>query len=256
MRTRSTLGLTVKHRTLIHLLDHRLPEGIGRAGIAPASISQNGIAEAVGIYSTHASRAVKELEENGLVSEKVSYVEGAKKKCRTYSLTSEGISKARDIKKRLEEKTIFMRGLGGQKKRVKLSEANDVLEKEIGVRCSSLKIVNSLSDKVLDCKNFIQKEKEYADFMERIIGLGHLLSGGNGKNGNNGWRNGWDEIKACLTIGEIYVCVGRRDKAAEFLERSLDTFTQLGVEMSVRMIRRLRQISKPIARDPAYSRAE
>ena len=232
LKGKNRFWLTVKERVLVHLLDHYQPVETGRVSKAPITVSQEGIADAAGIYLTHASRAAKELEKKGLVDGKLGYVEGVSRKRKVYFLTPAGVSKAREIKTHLEQKKILVRGLDGKVNRVKLSEVNNFLEKEIGIKYPTLRIIGSLSGDALDCKTILEEEKEYADFMRGLAQLRHFFEG----------ARGMDEIKkAYLAVGEIYVSTGRRDKAIEFFKRSLDMFTQLGVEKSVKKIRQLRQ---------------
>lgn len=229
MKTNDRFQLTVKKRVLVHLLDHHQSEEVK----VPITITQEGIAEGSEIYLTHASRAVKELEKSGLLNKKLRYVEGAKRRRMAYFLTPEGVSKAREIKTRLEKKEISVRGLDGKTKKVKLSGINDFVEKEIGLRYPVLKIVNSISNDTLDCKSLLKEEKEYADFMNGIIKLRYCFDKG---------KTTEEIIKACAAVGEIYVSTGNRGRAIEFFNKSLDTFTQLGVEKCMGRIRQLRRI--------------
>jgi len=232
LKGKNRFWLTVKERVLVHLLDHYQPVETGRVSKASITVSQEGIADAAGIYLTHASRAVKELEKKGLVGGKLGYVEGVSRKRKVYFLTPAGVSKAREVKTRLEQKKIFVKGLDGKTNRVRLSGVNNFLEKEIGIKYPTLRIIGALSKDVLDCRTVLDEEKEYADFMRRLGGLRHFFEG----------ARGMDEIKkAYLAAGEIYVSTGRRDKAIEFFKRCLDMFTELGVEKSVKKIRQLRQ---------------
>jgi len=225
------LRLTVKERVLIHLLDHRPPEKTDRAWVAPVALSQEGVADGASIYLAHVPRALKELEKTGLVSEKLGRVERSERRKKVYTLTPPGILEAQKIRKPLWERKIILRGPNGGEREVMLSEAPQLLEAEIGARYPTLKIISSLSDNVLDIKKLLREEKRYFDFMGRVTKLRHFL--GKGK--------GLDEImRAYIAAGEVYVRAG--DKATEFFNEALKSFTRLGRERSARRIYQLRRM--------------
>jgi len=148
---KNTLELAVKERVLIHLLENPLRDlhGTGKVNFA---VSQEGIAAAIGIYPTHASRAVSVLERRGLVEWKRRYVEGAQRKRMVYHLTPRGVSEAQKIKRHLERKKIVLRSLNGRARQMRLGEANAFLEREVKATYPTLRIIESLSGNMLDCR--------------------------------------------------------------------------------------------------------
>jgi predicted transcriptional regulator len=83
--------LTVRDRILVHLAgfafnkpDHQVPP----------QVSQEGIAEAVGIKQRHISQYVQPMITEGLVLERSSYVRGGRQHQKVYFLTDQGRKEA------------------------------------------------------------------------------------------------------------------------------------------------------------------
>ena len=91
--------LSVADKVLLHLSKVRVNKD---AELAPREVSQEGIAEAVGISRTHVPRAVKELISNGLIEESKGHVKNGEKRIKLYLITPKGLFRAREI----EERTI------------------------------------------------------------------------------------------------------------------------------------------------------
>ncbi|MEM4262590.1 MAG: NB-ARC domain-containing protein [Thermoplasmata archaeon] len=66
----------------------------------PKTISQEGIAEAVGISRSHVPRTVKSLIEDGLIEEAKRHVKLSEKRVKVYFVLPKGLKKAREIEER------------------------------------------------------------------------------------------------------------------------------------------------------------
>ncbi len=85
------LRLTVPEKVLVHLYTYR--KYVDRYDY-PMEMTQQGIAQAVGISVTHIPRNLKKLMEEGLVNMKKGHVTGKKKRVAVYFLTPLGIAEA------------------------------------------------------------------------------------------------------------------------------------------------------------------
>ncbi len=88
------MHLRIADRILIHLYDYRVYEDRYEY---PLEITQQGIAEKVGISTAHVPRNIKKLVEAGLIYTKKGHVTGKKKRVTVYFLTARGIAEARKI---------------------------------------------------------------------------------------------------------------------------------------------------------------
>ncbi len=101
------LKLTVPQKILVHLYAY------GKYGDRyeyPVEMTQQGIANGIGISVTHVPRNIKKLIEEGLVESKKGHVKGKKKRVSIYFLTSRGIIRAQEIIKNLDEEKIEVQG--------------------------------------------------------------------------------------------------------------------------------------------------
>lgn len=104
--------LTVKERVLLFLLDYPKEQLLDASEMEseyvlkslPVEISQEGIAESVGIRWNHASRALKELTGIELVEMKKANIEGGRRTRRVYFLTSEGMALAKNVLTRVNNR--------------------------------------------------------------------------------------------------------------------------------------------------------
>ena len=94
------LRLTIPEKILIHLYHYRKYRDRYEY---PVDMTQQGIAETVGISVTHVPRNMRKLQEEGLVEVKKGHVMGKKKRVTVYFLTPQGIMRAKEIIKRVED---------------------------------------------------------------------------------------------------------------------------------------------------------
>ena len=90
--------LTTEERTLLHLLNHQLPENNWEA---PMELTQAGISAAVHVQRKHVPRTLKRLEEQNCLNTTSRHVPGARQRRRVYSLTNEGRERAQSILQRI-----------------------------------------------------------------------------------------------------------------------------------------------------------
>jgi len=99
--------LTTEERTLLHLLNHHLPENNWEA---PMELTQAGISAAVHVQRKHVPRTLKRLEEQNCLNTTSRHVPGARQRRRVYSLTMEGRERAQSILQRIESTPVHLDG--------------------------------------------------------------------------------------------------------------------------------------------------
>ena len=82
---------TVRRRILVHLANYSLQEPDHEA---PREVSQQGIAEAVGIRLRHISQYIRPMIKEGLVTERSGLVDGGRQHQKVYFLTDQGRKEA------------------------------------------------------------------------------------------------------------------------------------------------------------------
>lgn len=110
--------LTVDERTLLHLSQFIF----SRDEEAPFESTQEGIAEGVGISTTHVPRSVSSLRKKNLVEELKLPVAATQRRRKVYLPTDEGYRRAQELKKRLLESEIVLRDAEGELSLVTLKE--------------------------------------------------------------------------------------------------------------------------------------
>jgi tetratricopeptide (TPR) repeat protein/DNA-binding MarR family transcriptional regulator len=94
----------------------------------PFSITQEGIAESIGIRRDNVPRAVKTLRETGMVYEKVARVEHVKRKRKVYFLTPKGIEYTQKIQKQISDSRIRYKTSTGEMKNITIGDLKSSLE--------------------------------------------------------------------------------------------------------------------------------
>ena len=118
--------LTVNEKILIHLSDFI---SFRDEFNVPLDVTQDGIAEALGIRLNHVPRAVKSLLATGKISERTASVSGIKRRRKTYFLTESGLADALRLKDGLKKIKISKKpgttghgNVGSEKGQVSLEE--------------------------------------------------------------------------------------------------------------------------------------
>lgn len=99
--------LTTEERTLLHLLNHQLPENNWEA---PMELTQAGISAAVHVQRKHVPRTLKRLAEQNCLNTTSRHVPGARQRRRVYSLTNEGRERAQSILERIRSTPVHHEG--------------------------------------------------------------------------------------------------------------------------------------------------
>lgn len=95
--------LTVPERILLHLLEHnRAADEYTR----PVTVTQEGIAAAIGVRRSHVSYCLKELEDRGGISEKLRHIENRTRRRKAYSLTQSGTKNAVELRRSLMDSSV------------------------------------------------------------------------------------------------------------------------------------------------------
>ena len=100
-------SLTTEERTLLHLLDHRLPEGEWEA---PAAVTQAGISAAVHVQRKHVPRTLKRLEERGDLTKAKRHVPGGKQRRQVYGLSQTGRVTAEALRTKILAQKVLVKG--------------------------------------------------------------------------------------------------------------------------------------------------
>jgi tetratricopeptide (TPR) repeat protein/DNA-binding MarR family transcriptional regulator len=149
-------SLSVDKRILLHLMDFSRFENQFEV---PFSISQEGIAKAIGIRRDNVPRAMKDLKTAGLVNEKVARVEGVYRKRKVYFLTDHGFTFIQEIKRKLLASEVLLKFEDGRIEQVKVSEIN--LKAKLRNRAGLIEILNNLSsDGVIQLKSLSESLKK------------------------------------------------------------------------------------------------
>ena len=99
--------LTTEERTLLHLLNHQLPENNWEA---PMELTQAGISAAVHVQRKHVPRTLKRLEKNEELISNQRHVPGAKQRRMVYGLTPKGLKRAGNIRDKVLSISVFKDG--------------------------------------------------------------------------------------------------------------------------------------------------
>ena len=95
--------LTTEQRSLLHLLNQRLPSG---GWEAPAVLTQAGISAAVHVQRKHIPRTLKRMEKNGLLNVEQRHIPGGKQRKRVYTLTDTGTQRAEELREQFLHKIV------------------------------------------------------------------------------------------------------------------------------------------------------
>jgi DNA-binding PadR family transcriptional regulator/tellurite resistance protein len=99
--------LTTEERTLLHLINHQLPNG---GWEAPAVLTQAGISAAVHVQRKHIPRTLKRMEKNGQLSVSQRHIPGGKQRKRVYTLTELGQHAAETLRDRVLSEDVIQNG--------------------------------------------------------------------------------------------------------------------------------------------------
>lgn len=144
--------LTVNEKILIHLSDFT---AFRDQFDVPLDVTQEGIADALGIRLNHVPRAVKSLLATGKLSERTASVSGIKRRRKTYFVTESGLADARYLKsglKKIQVPTIS-----------KATSCDDALATKSRITIEELLKLHNGSIRLLEMLNFLQDAEEIDD---------------------------------------------------------------------------------------------
>ncbi len=116
-------NFTAKEKILLHLLDYY---GKNEGYALPVAITQEGIAEKVGLKQNTVSYGVRNLVKDGFVDEETRRIRNKKQKRKAYFLTGKGVDKAEKIRNKVAETKIKV-DLNGEEKEIRIGELNAFL---------------------------------------------------------------------------------------------------------------------------------
>jgi predicted ATPase len=143
--------LTISDKVLLHLFNYRKHYD---DYFVPFAVVQGGIAAALSVYRSEVSRTIKKLKDQGHVEEKITHVEGIKRRRKAYFLTASGSSLASRLSEKVKARKIILKTKEGEK-RVELGE----VPKHLDMKLSTLDIVNFLTKDTLDLESLTKKEE-------------------------------------------------------------------------------------------------
>ncbi len=147
-------GATAGDKCLLHLLQtsHTARSTKEARNEAPLSITQGGIASALGMGRNNVPRMVARLTSKGLVEARRERVRGFRTRKTAYYLTYEGLTEAKKVRASLEALTIKVIGLSGAGFEAKLQD----LPGHLGIKLSTLEILNHLEEGMFDSRRYLQ----------------------------------------------------------------------------------------------------
>lgn len=141
---------TAKDKVLVHILSYY---GIENTYTQPVEITQEGIAESVGLRQNTVSYAVRNLVKEGLLYDETHRIKGKKQKRKAYYLTEDGVEKAEVIKEEMKNTPIKI-NMDGEEKKIKVGEINTYLQTNF----SLIDILKKSSDSTFEYS--VDKEKK------------------------------------------------------------------------------------------------
>ncbi len=124
----SSFRLTVQERILIHLSEYaRFIDNIE----VPFAITQEGIAQAIGVVRSAIPRAIKKLISDNKVKEILAHVTGVSRRRKVYHLTTDGLVSALNIKEKLSNLEIYLLESNGERIKIKIKETSERLGEDI-----------------------------------------------------------------------------------------------------------------------------
>jgi len=118
-------SLTIEKKILMHIFEYMKYE---QQFEVPFAITQEGIAESIGIRRDNVPRAVKTLRETGMVYEKVARVEQVKRKRKVYFLTAKGIEYTHNVQRQISGSRVKYKTSTGEIKNITIGDLKSSLE--------------------------------------------------------------------------------------------------------------------------------
>ena len=146
------MRVTAKERILLHLLEFA---GYADAVEVPASMTQEGIAQAVWILVPHVTQYVRPLIREGLARERIAHIQGGRRRRKVYDLTEAGRFAAIRLRNALKAEMVRSRDANG----VRDATVAEVLASAPGI--SLLEVVRrSVQSGVVDLESLAVRPAE------------------------------------------------------------------------------------------------
>ena len=168
MALKSVMGsfkLTVQERILLHLGEHS--KYVDQLEV-PFALTQEGIAQSVGVVRSAIPRAIKKLISKNHVREELAHVNGLSRRRKIYYLTTDGLVYSSELKNKLYLTNIKIITTGNQRVECKISEVSKKLNQKIPI----LDIITNLnSENVFDFTEFKAAQNLKASNHTQLSGL-------------------------------------------------------------------------------------
>ncbi len=156
--------LTIRERVLLHLMaQHRFFQDAD----SPASLTQEGIAEAVDVGRNNVSKVVNTLSEENMIEVQTKHVKGFNSIKKVYTLSPAGFQTAIDIKQEVEATGVTVLDFDGKTHETEVSKIGMFLPKKFTL----LELALGVERGRFDCTSFhegkIRDERRYIDFTDR-----------------------------------------------------------------------------------------
>lgn len=133
------LVVSLNERLMLHLLE--MERYVDEADV-PMGVSQEGIAQRLGVQIHNVSRALASLQDEGLVTDRLAHIRGAPKRRRAYFLTEKGVKAAQTVKSDISRRSVTLEH-NGKAAEVAFEEATRRIAGAIGSSVSFLEAVDA-----------------------------------------------------------------------------------------------------------------
>lgn len=162
-RTRKNL-LTSKEKIILHLLSHHR---FFQDSASPEAVTQDGVAEAVGVGRNNVSRFLNELVKDDIIEVQVKHIKGLQRVRNVYFLSHLGFQEGLALKEDIESIRVRIIDFDGVEKEEDVSRLNLHLPRSY----SLVELASGVERGVFNCSAFhegkIKEEKRYVDYSDR-----------------------------------------------------------------------------------------
>lgn len=162
-RTKKNL-LTSKEKIILHLLGHHR---FYQDSASPEAVTQDGVAEAVGVGRNNVSRFLNELVKDDLIEVQVKHIKGLQRVRNVYFLSHLGFQEGLALKEDIESIRVRVIDFDGVQKEEEVSRLNIHLPKSY----SLVELASGVERGVFTCSAFhegkIKEERRYVDYSDR-----------------------------------------------------------------------------------------
>ena len=154
--------LKKREQALLHLLEFQEEEN---ERTAPRSMTQDGIADGIGIQKKHVPRITNQLIELNQVTERKVHVPGKKQRVKAYFLTGNGWTHASNMKEQLWTHKVEISDHAGASQIVQLSHAPEAL----GLHLSFMELIKLVSGNKIDSQNAVEIDASKVEIIDTAI---------------------------------------------------------------------------------------